>query len=178
MRMGNGKIRLFAAILPDDATVAALRNAARELRADCLRGNFVPPENYHVTLAFIGETAEAEKAAEAVRAVEAAPFTLTLAKVGKFSRTRGDIYWYGVRVSAALEALYAEAQTELTARGFELEKRAFRPHVTLARDVVRKSNKEIQAPEICFKVSAIALMPSDRIDGRLVYSPVEIKELH
>ena len=110
--------------------------------------------------------------------MEAAPFTLTLAKVGKFSRTRGDIYWYGVRTCAALEALYAEAQTELTARGFELEKRAFKPHVTLARDVVRKSNKEIQAPEICFKVSAIALMLSDRIDERLVYSVFEIKELH
>ncbi len=165
-------------MLPDDATVSALGHAARELRQDCLRGNFVAPENYHVTLAFIGETAEAEKAAEAVRAVEAAPFTLTLAKVGKFSRTRGDIYWYGVRRSAALEALYARTQAELTARGFELEARGFRPHVTLARDVIRKSNKEIQAPEIYFKVSAIALMRSDRIDGRLIYSPVEIKELH
>ena len=178
MRMENGKIRLFAALLPDDATVSALGHAARELRQDCLRGNFVAPENYHVTLAFIGETAEAEKAAEAVRAVEAAPFTLTLAKVGKFSRTRGDVYWYGVRRSAALEALYARTQEELTARGFELEARGFRPHVTLARDVIRKSNKEIQAPEIGFKVSAIALMRSDRIDGRLIYSPVEIKELH
>ena len=158
-------------MLPDDATVSALGHAARELRQDCLRGNFVAPENYHVTLAFIGETAEAEKAAEAVRAVEAAPFTLTLAKVGKFSRTRGDIYWYGVRTCAALEALYARTQAELTARGF-------RPHVTLARDVVRKSDKEIRSPEIQFKVTDIALMRSDRIDGRLVYSVVEIKELH
>ena len=165
-------------MLPDDATVSALGHAAHALRQDCLRGNFVAPENYHVTLAFIGETAEAEKAAEAVRAVEAAPFTLKLAKVGKFSRTRGDVYWYGVRRSAALEALYARTQEELTARGFELEARGFRPHVTLARDVIRKSNKEIQAPEIGFKVSAIALMRSDRIDGRLIYSPVEIKELH
>lgn len=176
--MENGKIRLFAALLPDDATVSALGHAARALRQDCLRGNFVAPENYHVTLAFIGETAEAEKAAEAVRAVEAAPFTLTLAKVGKFSRTRGDIYWYGVRTCAALEALYARTQAELTARGFELETRAFKPHVTLARDVVRKSDKEIRSSEIQFKVTDIALMRSDRIDGRLVYSVVEIKELH
>ena len=165
-------------MLPDEAAVGALACAARELRADSVRGNFVVPDNYHVTLAFIGETAEAEKAVEAVRDVEAAPFTLTLAKVGKFSRTRGDIYWYGVRTCAALEALYARTQAELTARGFELETRAFKPHVTLARDVVRKSVKEIRGPEIQFKVTDIALMRSDRIDGRLVYSVVEIKELH
>ena len=176
--MGNGEIRLFAAVLPDEAAVGALACAARELRADSVRGNFVVPDNYHVTLAFIGETERATEAIEALRAVESDAFTLTLAQVGKFSRTRGDTYWYGVRMSAALEALYARTQAELTARGFEFEKRAFKPHVTLARDVIRKSNKEIQAPEIYFKVSAIALMRSDRIDGRLIYSPVEIKELH
>lgn len=171
-------MRLFAAVLPDEAAVGALACAARELRADSVRGNFVVPDNYHVTLAFIGETERATEAIEALRAVEADAFALTLAGVGKFSRTRGDTYWYGVRMSAALEALYARTQAELTARGFELEARGFRPHVTLARDVIRKSNKEIQAPEIYFKVSAIALMRSDRIDGRLIYSPVEIKELH
>ncbi len=171
-------MRLFAAVLPDEAAVGALACAARELRADSVRGNFVVPENYHVTLAFIGETERATEAIEALRAVESDAFTLTLAQVGKFSRTRGDIYWYGVRTCAALEALYARTQAELTARGFELETRAFKPHVTLARDVVRKSDKEIRSPEIQFKVTDIALMRSDRIDGRLVYSVVEIKELH
>ncbi len=165
------------AIVPDSAVAARIAEAANELGKRCRRLNAVPRGNYHVTLAFIGETERTDLAAEAVRAVEQAPFPITFAGVGKFTRTRGDIYWYGVRASEALRELCDKVNGELTSRGFAIEARAFRPHVTLARDAVCDSDIAIKAPEIKYNVTAISLMRSDRIDGRTVYAPVVTKEL-
>jgi 2'-5' RNA ligase len=46
--------RLFVAVPLDERTRAAVADVAEQMRAGGLRGRFVRPENYHITLAFVG----------------------------------------------------------------------------------------------------------------------------
>lgn len=96
--------------------------------------------------------------------------------IGKFERTRGDTYWLGVKENIALSALSGNVERELKLRGFLTEKRTFRPHVTLARDVRLYRDIRTKTPEINYSVTGFSLMRSDRISGRMKYSTVAHKE--
>lgn len=97
---------------------------------------WVPPENYHVTLRFIGETPawRADEIDEALAALKARAFELTLAGVGTFGRSgRGMSLWVGVERNPRLELLQSKIETALQRIGLEPERRRFAPHVSLAR---------------------------------------------
>lgn len=97
---------------------------------------WVPPENYHVTLRFIGELPRwrAEEVDQALAGLRAPGFVLTLAGVGTFEKAgRMASLWVGVERSPALEHLQAKVETALQRAGVERERRRFQPHVTLAR---------------------------------------------
>ena len=96
----------------------------------------VPPENYHVTLRFIGETPShrAEDIDHALAALRARRFTLTLAGVGTFAKGgRATALWAGVERNPALDHLQNKIETALQRCGLDPERRRFQPHVTLAR---------------------------------------------
>jgi 2'-5' RNA ligase len=97
---------------------------------------WVPLENYHVTLRFIGEAPRhlAEEIDHAMAALKAPRFTLTLAGIGTFtSRGRSQTLWLGVERSEPLERLQGKIETALQRCGLEPERRRFSPHLTLAR---------------------------------------------
>ena len=97
---------------------------------------WVPPENYHVTLRFIGELPKwrAEEIDEALCNLRASSFSLQLAGVGAFSKAgRVTSLWVGVERTPALEHLQQKIETALRRAGLDRERRRFTPHVTLAR---------------------------------------------
>jgi len=97
---------------------------------------WVPPENYNLTLRFIGEVnrPEAEEADEALAAIRARPFDLTLTGLGTFERQgRVMSLWVGAERTPGLAHLQSKVETALQRAGFEPERRRFAPHVTLAR---------------------------------------------
>ncbi|MGE0222024.1 MAG: RNA 2',3'-cyclic phosphodiesterase [Acetobacteraceae bacterium] len=97
---------------------------------------WVPPENYHLTLRFIGETPgyRAEEIDHALAALKVRGFSLTLAGVGTFAKSgRGSALWVGVERNPALEHLRSKIETALQRCGLEPERRRFQPHITLAR---------------------------------------------
>ena len=97
---------------------------------------WVPPENYHVTLRFIGELPgfRAEEVDHALAGLRAPGFTIELAGVGTFEKGgRVTSLWAGVTRNPQLDHLQSKIETALQRAGLDRERRRFAPHVTLAR---------------------------------------------
>ena len=101
------------------------------------RVRWMRPENLHVTLKFIGEVADArvEGIRGALRAVHAeAPLDLRFRGLGFFpNENRPTVLWTGLRAAADLPSLRGDIDRALATQGIAKEKRAFLPHLTLAR---------------------------------------------
>ena len=126
-------MRLFVALdLPWD-----LRQRLAILAGTGIPGaRWVPPENYHITLRFIGETPGylAEEIDHALAALKARGFALTLAGIGTFGKAgRSTTLWVGVERTPQLDHLQNKIERALQLCGLEPERRRFQPHVTLAR---------------------------------------------
>ena len=125
-------VRLFVALgLPE-----RIRLRLGSLAAGIDGARWVPPENLHVTLRFIGESPEDRIAdvTHALGAVRMPPLAVTLRGAGHFSsgkKTRA--VWIGVARTDQLSALQARVERAVTACGFEPERRKYAPHVTIAR---------------------------------------------
>ena len=114
------------------------RNAAMSLsflRGGLPSARWIDPENYHITLRFIGDI-DARLADEIVAAldrVERQRFTLRLKGVGAFGSKKPHSLYAGVEASPALDDLQSEIDRILKRLGLALDPRKFVPHVTLAR---------------------------------------------
>ena len=133
-------MRLFTAIeipVPVAASLEGLKGGVPNAR-------WVAPEDFHLTLAFIGEV-EPGMATEidgALAEISRVPFPLRLQGIGAFGGNRPRAIWAGVAPEPALSDLQAEIAWVLTRSGARAEGRKFAPHVTLAR------LKRAQAPAV------------------------------
>jgi 2'-5' RNA ligase len=97
---------------------------------------WVPPENYHLTLRFIGDIQGhvARDVDDALLAIRARGFALTLTGMGTFAKGGiSNALWVGVERTQSLDHLRNKIETALQRCGLEPERRKFQPHVTLAR---------------------------------------------
>jgi RNA 2',3'-cyclic 3'-phosphodiesterase len=173
-------MRCFAALLLDPATRQAVADEVEQLRPLSRAVAWVPAENLHLTLRFLGEQPETalagltEALAEAARA--AAPFALTFRTVGAFpGLERPRVLWAGLQEGVReARAVQAGAETALEVRGFGREARPWHPHLTLGRVFdprrwSRDAGPELRAalgralvrPSPATRVEAIALVRSD-----------------
>ena len=101
------------------------------------RVRWVRTENLHVTLKFIGEVAEAKLAAirTALSTVPSvAPIDVRFRGLGFFpNENRPTVLWAGLDASPHLSTFAGDIDSALTTIGIAGEKRAFVPHLTLAR---------------------------------------------
>ena len=124
--------RLFVALRPPPAARAALV----ALMGGVAEARWQSDEQLHLTLRFIGDVdgAVAEDVAVALDAVRHPPIDLTLAGLGTFARRgRIDTLWIGARPRAVLTALHRKVDQALVRAGLDPERRAYLPHITLAR---------------------------------------------
>ena len=130
-------IRLFVALsLP-----AAIKEQLAMLSGGIPGARWVPPENYHLTLRFIGEVESwrAEEVDEALANIRARPFMLSLRGLGLFEKAgRISSLWVGVEKTDQLGLLQAKVETALQRIGLEPERKRFAPHVTLAGPTGRR----------------------------------------
>lgn len=131
-------MRLFVAVnLPPDVR-ERLWGAAAPLRARDLPVRWVPADDLHLTVKFLGdvdaETAELIPVALETAVAGLKPFVLPLAGFGAFPALgRPNTLWVGCEPVPPLELLYHGVERELGALGFAPEGRPFRPHLTLGR---------------------------------------------
>lgn len=128
-------VRTFVAIdLPEE-----IRERVREFQAILTQSGgrlaIVDPANLHITLKFLGEVEpeRIEPIIEALRAVRAAPFELTVGCAVCNPPRRPRVVWCGITDAGESAALARQVDDLLAPLGFPRENRPFRPHATLAR---------------------------------------------
>jgi 2'-5' RNA ligase len=92
-------------------------------------------EQLHLTLRFVGEVERpmADDLAAELGRVRAQPFELRIAGTGRFEQRGSGALWAGVEPRAPVTALAAKVERACVTVGLEPERRAFHPHITLAR---------------------------------------------
>ncbi len=137
--------RTFIALELNEALQQFLGDIISQISQELPDLRWVNPNGIHLTLAFLGELND-EQLIEAIHAAEAAaqkatPFKYRLKGLGIFGSVRHPrVIWMGVEdlpsgkvQGSPLQHVHRVLTKELELRGFELEKRPFSPHLTLAR---------------------------------------------
>lgn len=171
--------RLFIGIELDKQVRAGLARDAALLERRT-RGNFSRPDNYHITLQFLGGRPDGELSAIrcALDGVEFEAFELELAGMGRFSRGARWIVWRGVAPGAPLNALCREVRRRLAAQGVAFDAQGFNAHITLARECIPAPLPEqSELSRARFAVGRVTLFESARVDGVLKYTPLHSSAL-
>ena len=169
--------RLFIAV--------PLTDQAREKIAAALPplpGRRVPPQNWHFTLRFLGDTERArrDQLALTLRRVRLGPsFSIRFDGLGAFPRgKRARIIWLGVTDGARELVSLAEA-VESAVRGsdFPAEERPFKPHLTLSRVEPPRAVADLlsaqPALDVIMPVTEITLVRSSLGAGPAKYEVAE-----
>lgn len=120
----------------------------------------MPPDNFHVTLAFLGNQPATlfDDIVLAGAAVPVRPLELVLDRFGYFDRPR--VFWLGAGgATAELARLAAEIWGRIEPLGIASDTRAFKAHVTLARKVARLPEVPPPAP-VVWRASGFSLIES------------------
>lgn len=105
------------------------------LRAGLSGARWIDPENYHLTLRFIGDVdgATARDFTLSLSKIASAPFELSLNGLGSFGGGKPRAIFAGIAPSEGLEALRRANERAAREAGLPPEGRNYKPHVTIAR---------------------------------------------
>ena len=123
--------RLFLAIRPPED----IRDLLIDVMDDGADFRWQSDEQLHLTLRFIGEVERplANDIAQAMSGLRSPAFALRLAGLGTFDHRNGGAIWAGVDPAEPVKALAARIERICQSVGLAPERRAFKPHITLAR---------------------------------------------
>lgn len=123
--------RLFVAIRPPEH----VRDLLIDAMDDSPELRWVPDDNLHITVRFIGEVERplGDDIAACLADIRCPAFELRLVGVGMFDQRNGGAVWAGVDPKPPVAGLAAKVDRACVAAGLEPERRAFHPHLTIAR---------------------------------------------
>ncbi|CAH0125501.1 RNA 2',3'-cyclic phosphodiesterase [Peribacillus sp. Bi96] len=127
----------FALVLPDDIK-AYLYAVTEQLKSEFPFKKWLHPADYHITMAFLGNAPDSLKK-DALERVEReladeTSFELKLDGIGGFGKNESPrILWAGVQKQERLFTIQKKIYDSCVEAGFELDKKPFKPHITLAR---------------------------------------------
>ena len=172
-------LRLFVAFEVPEAVRSDLSRAVGPIRERFPKARWVPTENQHVTVKFLGATYTRllEWVTSTVGEVAAshATFETRVADLGAFPNARrARVLWAGIDDPGARSGAIAGALDEALSREFTVEKRPFTPHLTVARfdPPVGLDPAEIGFESEPFVVDRVVLFRSHLRRPAPVYEPV------
>jgi RNA 2',3'-cyclic 3'-phosphodiesterase len=159
-------MRLFIGIELSDGIKTRAADVSADLRARLTKASrrttlrWVNPENLHITLWFLGEVADEGAAAVAStlrQRFQTPTFDVAISGAGLFPASGlPRTLWLGLTAGIdPLVSLHGELLARLPALGFQPEKRAYSPHLTVARF------KDVARPEAAAIRRAVAQTPAD-----------------
>lgn len=131
-------IRAFIALPLPEGARSPLDAALTRLKALQLDARLASVDSTHLTLKFLGDIEErqVDEVSTALGKVAARhpEFDYRLAGFGAFPHAANPrIVWIGIDGGNSLIRLHADIENSVAELGFKPEKRAFQPHLTLAR---------------------------------------------
>lgn len=180
-------IRTFVAILIDESlkkVIAKVQSHVKKLAPDV---KWVAPENFHITLKFLGNVVE-DALPEVVKAVEEAmrgfsPFDLAISGVGAFPNpARARVVWVGSGEGRERLAQLASAvDRNLAKLGFEKEDKPFKAHITIGRVKISRFLRQlaegigkVDAENLGIqRISGVAVMRSELGREGPTYTPIK-----
>lgn len=132
--------RLFTGLeIPED-----IGQSLSNLRGGLPGARWIDPENYHVTLRFIGDIdmIVANEIADTLFSVRRKPFEITFQGLSSFGGNKPRAVVAAIAPSRPLMELQAELERLMQRVGLDPEGRKFTPHVTLAR-LRNASNRDV-----------------------------------
>jgi len=179
-------MRAFFCLELDEEIQAGLtRIIARLRRRISSRVSWVPEENLHVTLNFLGDVDPAilprlRSTTEPLLA-KLSPFSWQLDRLGCFPRPeRPRVIWAGAqREPPEIQALHADLAAQLQLLGYPPERGSFTTHVTLGRVKERGPGQAQITPELervpsfAYRVNTcgLTLMESQLTPASAIYRP-------
>mgnify|MGYP001864285747 CR=1 FL=1 len=147
-------MRLFIAIPLAEEMKKELVAYMHDLKKQGVEGSYVPAQNLHLTLAFIGEYDNPAQVKKVLESVPLQPFRLSLSEKGNF----GDILWAGVK-----------GNQKLKTAGIPFADDKFIPHITLIRKASARKSYEVRLPKAEMMVKKASLLKSEMKGGKTVY---------
>jgi RNA 2',3'-cyclic 3'-phosphodiesterase len=130
-------VRLFVALDVPRNVREALSEVTENLKKKCPGARWTRLEGVHITLKFIGEAPEDRVTPIREALGTLGPFAPVEVRVTGFgffpTARRPRVFWAGVEGGPRLSELAAAIEMRLEPLGIAPEKRAFHPHLTLAR---------------------------------------------
>ena len=190
--MENQKvIRIFVAVCLDEELrrgISAIQERVKKLAPNV---KWVAPDNFHVTLKFLGDVRQDRlsivQAAIDEVAGSLAAFDLTISGTGVFPTPRRPrVIWVGVEEGREqLIALAKAVEDRLVRAGFEKDDKPFRSHITIGR--VKESKPveglvegldEIDTSDLGVqRVGCVTVMESVLRPGGPEYTPLSVHKL-
>jgi RNA 2',3'-cyclic 3'-phosphodiesterase len=127
----------FALSLPNELK-KEIHELTAPLREEESFKKWVHPEDYHITLAFLGDASQ-ENLDVAIDTVthslhNLGRFPLSLKQFGTFGKSdEPRIFWMGVNPSSSLHQIREKVYEACEEAGFRLDSRPFTPHITIGR---------------------------------------------
>ncbi len=176
-------MRLFTGLSIPSHVVSRLDAAVRELKP-AAHLKWSPSENLHITVRFIGEWPDArlnEIQSALAGCAKPKPFKIDISRFGFFPNPhRPRTFFAGVHAGPELAALAKSTDEALDAAGSPSEKRAYSPHITLARikdeNIVALRERIASMTDTAFgsfEARGLSLYRSNTGPGGSVYSVLE-----
>jgi len=175
-------IRLFAALLIPDEIKQILLTTCHSLVDNYEQYRWESPDKIHLTLKFIGEVEKdlTEPIQEELSFTEDFKyFNCSIAKFGFFfSNGEAKILWVGLNTGERIHKLVQELNRRLSILSIPIEKRRFKPHLTVLRlkqhpgDEFIKEFEEYSFEEIKFKLKTLALVKSELLRTGARYTDI------
>lgn len=186
-------MRNFLAIPIDRNTQARLKKGVETLQQYRWANDIVwfPPENYHITLHFLGSAVLATKIRQVCHRMnewfngDIEAFSLTIKGLELFPSTlKAHSLVALIENSPELRHLVDQVEQQLNALGFCRSQQTFIPHITLGRIPRTQDLQKIHIPsdlalnfELALPVNKITLFQSQLTEHSPIYTPLQSKSL-
>ncbi|MDI6601148.1 MAG: RNA 2',3'-cyclic phosphodiesterase [Thermoanaerobacteraceae bacterium] len=174
-------MRTFVAINFPDSLKNEIQDIQNSLKSYVKVARWIRMDNFHLTIKFLGEIDERGKEF-AIEAIQQAcnglkPFEINFDRIGYFGTYENmRVIWIGMNENAdKLVSLQNRIEMSFSDYGFSSDEKGFKPHITIARDVIMTRKIDISSFAIKLDelyVNEVSLMLSENKGKGFYYTPL------